>query len=40
MLNQYPVLKAFRNKIASEPPVKAYYEKDSDGIRAFYKPDA
>lgn len=40
MLNEYPVLKAFRSKIASEPAVKAYYEKNCEGIRAFYKPDA
>ncbi len=40
LYNQYPVLKAFRNKIANEPAIKAYYEKNGEGMRAAYKPDA
>ncbi|KAG2488853.1 hypothetical protein HYH03_012649 [Edaphochlamys debaryana] len=39
-LDEFPDLKAFRNKIASEPAVKAYYDKHAEGIRAAFKPDA
>ncbi|GFR44337.1 hypothetical protein Agub_g5553 [Astrephomene gubernaculifera] len=39
LLENYPALKAFRNKVASEPRVKAHYEKHSEG-RATFKPDA
>ncbi|KAG2435961.1 hypothetical protein HXX76_007155 [Chlamydomonas incerta] len=40
LLKDYPTLKAFRNKIASEPGVKAYYDRNSEGFRAAFKPDA
>ncbi|GBF98377.1 glutathione S-transferase [Raphidocelis subcapitata] len=42
LLDSYPVLKAYRNKIASHPKVKAYYEKaeNDDDVRRAYKPDA
>ncbi|GLC41833.1 hypothetical protein PLESTB_001693600 [Pleodorina starrii] len=40
MMDQYPVLKAFRNKIASLPAIKAYYEKRGEGYRAAFKPDS
>ncbi|EFJ46564.1 hypothetical protein VOLCADRAFT_109826 [Volvox carteri f. nagariensis] len=40
LLDDYPALKAFRNKIANEPGVKAYYEKHGEGIRAAFKPDS
>ncbi|KAG2433056.1 hypothetical protein HYH02_012760 [Chlamydomonas schloesseri] len=40
LLKDYPALQAFRNKIAAEPGVKAYYDKHSDGFRAAFKPDA
>ena len=40
LLEGYPVLKAFRNKIANEPGVKALYEKHGEGLRAAFKPDA
>ncbi|GIL89834.1 hypothetical protein Vretifemale_17538 [Volvox reticuliferus] len=40
LLDGYPVLKSFRNKIANEPGVKAYYEKNGEGLRAAFKPDA
>ncbi|KAG2488854.1 hypothetical protein HYH03_012650 [Edaphochlamys debaryana] len=39
-LDEFPDLKAFRNKIASEPAVKAHYDKHTEGIRAAFKPDA
>ncbi|GIL57255.1 hypothetical protein Vafri_12500 [Volvox africanus] len=39
LLGEYPALKAFRNKIANEPGVKAFYEKNSEGLRAAFKPD-
>ncbi|KXZ41057.1 hypothetical protein GPECTOR_881g129 [Gonium pectorale] len=40
LLDEYPALKAFRNKIANEPAVKAHYEKHGDVLRASFKPDA
>lgn len=42
LLDDYPVLKAYRNKVASHPKVKAYYEQDSnqDDVRKAFKPDA
>ncbi|GLC60989.1 hypothetical protein PLESTB_001703300 [Pleodorina starrii] len=40
LLEQYPALKAFRNKVANEPGVKAFYEKNGEGLRASFKPDA
>ncbi|EFJ52621.1 hypothetical protein VOLCADRAFT_102603 [Volvox carteri f. nagariensis] len=40
LLDEYPVLKAFRNKIASIPAVKEHYEKHGEGYRAAFKPDA
>ncbi|GLI67599.1 hypothetical protein VaNZ11_011841 [Volvox africanus] len=40
LLSEYPALKDFRNKIANEPGVKAYYDRHGEGIRAAFKPDA
>lgn len=40
LLDEYPALKSYRSKIASEPGVKAYYDKKGEGIRAAFKPDA
>ncbi|KAI8467457.1 MAG: hypothetical protein J3K34DRAFT_430391 [Monoraphidium minutum] len=42
LLDDYPALKAYRNKVASDPRVKAYYEKadNQDDIRVAFKPDA
>lgn len=42
LLDDYPVLKAYRNKVANEPRIKAYYEKpeNQDDVRQAYKPDA
>ncbi|GFR53153.1 hypothetical protein Agub_g15873 [Astrephomene gubernaculifera] len=40
LLDDYPALKSFRNKIASIPEIKAYYEKRGQGARAAFKPDA
>ncbi|EFJ52620.1 hypothetical protein VOLCADRAFT_85785 [Volvox carteri f. nagariensis] len=39
LLDEYPVLKAFRNKIASIPAIKEHYEKHGEGYRAAFKPD-
>lgn len=39
-LDDYPKLKAFRNKVASLPAIKAFYDKESSPMRATYKPDA
>ncbi|PNH00252.1 Hematopoietic prostaglandin D synthase [Tetrabaena socialis] len=39
LLSEYPALKVFRDKIASEPNVKAYYEKHGEGMRAAFKPE-
>ncbi|KXZ46903.1 hypothetical protein GPECTOR_39g397 [Gonium pectorale] len=39
LLDEYPVLKAFRNKIAKVPAIKAYYEKYGEGPRASFQPD-
>ncbi|GLI67204.1 hypothetical protein VaNZ11_011128, partial [Volvox africanus] len=44
LLDGYPELRAFRNKIASIPSIKDYYEKhggEEDGAhRAAFKPEA
>ncbi|KAI8467458.1 MAG: glutathione S-transferase [Monoraphidium minutum] len=42
LLDDYPALKAYRNKVASDPRVKAFYEKaeNQDDIRVGFKPDA
>ena len=40
LLNEYPALKAFRNRIASEPAIKAYYAKVTDASRDAFKADA
>ncbi|PNH03804.1 Hematopoietic prostaglandin D synthase [Tetrabaena socialis] len=40
LLDGYPVIKAFHNKIASEPAIKAYYETRGEGYRAAFKPSA
>lgn len=39
LLNSYPAIKAFRNKIANLPAVKAYYQDKTEESRASYKPD-
>lgn len=40
-LNSYPVLKEFRNSIASVPEVAAFYAKESDDVRVNgYRQDA
>ncbi|KAG2433085.1 hypothetical protein HYH02_012789 [Chlamydomonas schloesseri] len=39
LLNAYPALKAFRNKLANHPAIKAYYAAKTDDSRASYKPD-
>ncbi|KAG2433101.1 hypothetical protein HYH02_012804 [Chlamydomonas schloesseri] len=40
LLKDYPALKAFRNRVAALPAIKAYYDKDGEGLRAAFKPDA
>ncbi|GIL89725.1 hypothetical protein Vretifemale_17499, partial [Volvox reticuliferus] len=40
LLEDYPVLKAYRNRIASIPAIKEFYEKRGEGFRAAFKPDA
>lgn len=42
LLDSHPVLKAYRNKVASHPKVMSYYEKaeNQDDIRKAFKPDA
>jgi glutathione S-transferase len=40
LFKNYPALKAFRSRIATEPGVKAFYDKNSEGFRAAFKPDA
>lgn len=42
LLDSYPTLKAFRNKVASHPKVKAFYElkENDDEIRKAFRPDA
>ena len=40
LLDEYPVLKAYRNKIASVPAIKEYYDKHGEGYRAAFKSDA
>ncbi|KAG2435930.1 hypothetical protein HXX76_007125 [Chlamydomonas incerta] len=39
LLNAYPALKAFRNKVAKLPAIKAYYDRATEESRASYKPD-
>ncbi|GIL57376.1 hypothetical protein Vafri_12627, partial [Volvox africanus] len=40
LLKDYPVLKAYRNRIACIPAIKEFYEKRGEGFRAAFKPDA
>jgi len=40
LLKDYPVLKAFRNQVASVEGVKKYYENETEGLRVAFKPDA
>ncbi|KXZ46904.1 hypothetical protein GPECTOR_39g398 [Gonium pectorale] len=40
LLDEYPVLKEYRNKIASLPGIKEFYEKRGEGLRAAFKPDS
>ncbi|PNH03803.1 hypothetical protein TSOC_010111 [Tetrabaena socialis] len=40
LLDDYPAVKAFRNKIANLPAVKAYFEKQPEEGRASFRPDA
>ncbi|KAG2435919.1 hypothetical protein HXX76_007114 [Chlamydomonas incerta] len=40
LLDAYPAIKAFRNRVALLPAVKAYYDKDTTGKKAAFKPDA
>lgn len=42
LLDDWPALKAYRNKVASHPKVKSYYEKpeNQDDVRKAFKPDA
>ncbi|KIY99082.1 prostaglandin-H2 D-isomerase [Monoraphidium neglectum] len=42
LLNDFPALKAYRNRVASDPRVKAFYEREDnqDNIRQAFKPDA
>jgi hypothetical protein len=36
----YPTLSSFRNAVAAEPAVAAYYAKESDDVRvAGFRPD-
>jgi glutathione S-transferase len=37
LLNDYPVIKAYRNKIAAIPAIKAYYENETEGFRLAFK---
>lgn len=39
MLDSYPALKAYRNRIACLPPVKAMYANATDPLYVVYKPD-
>jgi glutathione S-transferase len=42
VLDAYPGLKAYRNRVASHPKVKAFYERadNQDDVRVAFKPDA
>ncbi|PNW71797.1 hypothetical protein CHLRE_16g688550v5 [Chlamydomonas reinhardtii] len=40
LLDSYPVLKAYRNRVAQVPAIKAFYDKDGEGVRAAFRPDA
>ncbi|KAG2488828.1 hypothetical protein HYH03_012627 [Edaphochlamys debaryana] len=39
LLDSYPVLKAFRNKVAKLPPVLAFYTQHAGEDRASFRPD-
>ena len=34
------MLKAYRNRVAQVPAIKAFYDKDGEGVRAAFRPDA
>ena len=40
LLKDYPDLKAYRNSVAALDAVAAFYAKETDDIRAGFKPDA
>jgi len=39
LLEEYPVLKNYRNKIASVEGIKKYYEENSEGMRKSFQPE-
>ncbi|KAF5829953.1 hypothetical protein DUNSADRAFT_15272 [Dunaliella salina] len=40
LLDNYPKLKAFHDRVAQLPPIAKYYEKVTEGPRLAYKPFA
>ena len=40
VLSAYPTIKAYRNAIANLEPVAAFYDKETDELRAGFRADA